>query len=292
MTDYMMLLSAVLLLAGDFAVNKLYQKKVGADARAALGFNAVNGLLTAVIFFLINGILNGFAFEFHPYSGLLAFAMAVFGFSYSLIGFRMMRDGNIASYTLFLMTGGMAIPYVVGLFALDEPFSLLRTFGLIAIFTGVFCANTPKTRPSKKYLLMGGVVFVLNGLVSTVSKFHQIEETLPTVSAASFVMLSGLAKFVLCSIAVLVMKKRGGENAPKRNPVVWLIAVSALLGGVSYLLQLIGAKNLPATVLYPMITGGAIIFSALAGRIFFKEKIARMTLIGIALCFIGTCMFL
>ncbi len=292
MTDYMMLLAAVLLLAGDFAVNKLYQKKVGADARSALGFNAVNGLLTAVIFFLINGLLNGFAFEFHPYSALLASAMAVFGFSYSLIGFRMMRDGNMASYTLFLMTGGMTLPYVVGLIALNEPFSVLRTLGLVVIFSGVFCANTPKTRPGRKYLLMGCVVFALNGLVSTVSKFHQIEQALPTVSAASFVMLSGLAKFVLCSIAVLVMKKRGGGDAPKRSMILWPIAVSALLGGVSYLLQLIGAKNLPATVLYPIITGGAIIFSALAGRIFFKEKIARMTLAGIALCFIGTCMFL
>lgn len=287
-----MLLAAVLLLAGDFAVNKLYQKKVGSDVRSALGFNAVNGLLTAVIFFLINGTLNGFSFEFQMYSVCLATAMAVFGFSYNLIGFRMLRDGNMASYTLFLMTGGMMIPYVVGLIALDEPFSLLRTLGLAVIFSGVFCANTPKTRPSRKYLMMGCAVFALNGLVSTVSKLHQIAESFPTASAASFVMLSGLAKFVLCSVAVLVMKKRGDENAPKRRSAVWLIALSALIGGVSYLLQLIGAKNLPATVLYPIITGGAIIFSALAGRIFFKEKIARMTLAGIALCFIGTCMFL
>ena len=181
---------------------------------------------------------------------------------------------------------------VARLIALDEPFSLLRTLGLAVIFSGVFCANTPKTRPSRKYLMMGCAVFALNGLVSTVSKLHQIAESFPTASAASFVMLSGLAKFVLCSVAVLVMKKRGGENAPKRRSAVWLIALSALIGGVSYLLQLIGAKNLPATVLYPIITGGAIIFSALAGRIFFKERIARMTLAGIALCFIGTCMFL
>ncbi len=287
-----MLLAAVLLLAGDFAINKLYQRKVGADTRSALGFNAVNGLLTAIIFFLINGALNGFSFEFHLYSACLATAMAVFGFSYNLIGFRMLRDGNIASYTLFLMTGGMMIPYVIGLIALDEPFSVLRTLGLIVIFSGIFCANTPKARPSRKYLLMGGAVFALNGLVSTVSKLHQIAETFPTASAASFVMLSGLAKFVLCSIAVLVMKKREGKNAPKCNKAVWLIALSALIGGVSYLFQLIGAKNLPATVLYPIITGGAIIFSALAGRIFFKEKITRVTLVGIALCFLGTCMFL
>lgn len=292
MTDYLMLLTAVLLLAGDFAINKLYQKKVGADARAVLLFNCINGLLTAGIFFVINGILNGFSFEFHWYSFLMAAAMALFGLSYNCIGFRMLRDGNMASYTLFLMTGGMVLPYVVGLIALDEPFSYLRTIGLLIIFAGVFSANTPKVRPSRKYLLMGGAVFLLNGLVSTVSKLHQIETVMPTVSSASFVMLSGIAKCVCCACALAFMKKDAPVGASKGNMSLFLIALSALLGGGSYLLQLIGAENLPATVLYPIITGGAIIFTALAGRIFFKEKIARMTLVGIALCFLGTCMFL
>ena len=31
------------------------------------------------------------------------------------------------------------------------------------------------------------------------------------------------------------------------------MAASALIGGMSYLFQLVGAKNLPATVLYPII---------------------------------------
>ena len=292
MMDYLMLLMAVLLLAGDFVINKLYQKKVGADVRAVLLFNCVNGLLTAGIFFVINGILNGFSFEFQWFSLLMASSMAIFGLLYNFIGFRMLRDGNMASYTLFLMTGGMVLPYVVGLIGLNEPFSVLRTIGLMVIFAGVFCANTPKTRPNKKYLLMGGAVFVLNGLVSTVSKLHQIENAIPTVSSASFVMLAGLARCICCFIALVFMKKEAETHAPKRNMLVYLIAVSALFGGVSYLFQLIGAKSLPATVLYPIITGGSIIFSALAGRIFFKERILKPTLIGICLCFVGTCMFL
>lgn len=292
MMDYLTLLTAVLLLAFDFAINKVYQKKVGADAPSVLRFNAINGLFTAVIFFGINGVSNGFRFEISPYSLLMATAMAVFGLSYNFIGFRMLRDGNMASYTLFLMTGGMAVPYIWGLFALGEPFSYVRTLGLIVIFTGVFCANTPKARPSAKYILMGVSVFALNGLVSTVSKMHQVEDAFRTVSSASFVMLSGLSKAVCCMLVLALMNRKQAGRAEGGKPMVGLIAVSALLGGVSYLLQLIGAKSLPATVLYPIITGGSIIFSALAGRVFFREKILPATLAGIALCFIGTCMFL
>lgn len=295
MSNYLMLLCSVLLLAGDFALNKLYQKKEGAASRAALRFTAINGLLTAVIFFFINGFLNGFALECTPFSLLMATLLALFGLTYSFIGFRMLRDGNMASYTLFLMTGGMMVPYIWGIFALNEPFSLLRTLGLALIFAGVFCANTPKGRPSTKYLFMGAAVFALNGLVSIVSKMHQIEAVLPAVSSPSFVMLSGVAKFVCCSVALRLIKKESGDASASPFmpvPVFSLIALSALFGGLSYLLQLIGAQNLPATVLYPIITGGAIIFSALAGRLFFRERIARPTLIGIALCFAGTCLFL
>lgn len=293
MSNYLMLLCSVLLLAGDFALNKLYQKKEGASSRAALRFTAINGLLTAVIFFFINGFLNGFALECTPFSLLMATLLALFGLTYSFIGFRMLRDGNMASYTLFLMTGGMMVPYIWGIFALNEPFSLLRTLGLALIFAGVFCANTPKGRPSTKYIFMGAAVFALNGLVSIVSKMHQIEAALPAVSSPSFVMLSGVAKFVCCSAALRFIKKESGEtSASMPAPVFSIIALSALFSGVSYLLQLIGAQNLPATVLYPIITGGAIIFSALAGRLFFRERITRATLVGIALCFTGTCLFL
>ena len=50
--------------------------------------------------------------------------------------------------------------------------------------------------------------------------------------------------------------------------------LSAAIGGMSYIIQLYGAKSLPATVLYPFITGGRIVFSALTGAAVFKEKLS------------------
>lgn len=65
-----------------------------------------------------------------------------------------------------------------------------------------------------------------------------------------------------------------------------------MIGGESYLFQLKGAINLPATVLCLFITGGSIIFTALAGRVFFGDKPKKRMLTGIALCFLGTVLFL
>ena len=82
----------------------------------------------------------------------------------------------------------------------------------------------------------------------------------------------------------------GFKIMDKGNMTIYTVFL--MIGGVSYLFQLKGAINLPATVLYPFITGGSIIFTALAGRVFFGEKPKKRTLTGIALCFLGTVLFL
>jgi drug/metabolite transporter (DMT)-like permease len=102
---------------------------------------------------------------------------------------------------------------------------------------------------------------------------------------------------VISGTAFLITKFAGkkGADAPslkKRLPILLLILCSAIIGGVSYLLQLVGAKNLPATVLYPFITGGSMVFSSIIGIVAFREKPSKLLLFSIGACFIGTLMFL
>lgn len=288
MKDYLFVIIATVLLAVDFALSKLYQKKAGVGITAGLSFNALNGLLTAAVFFA----LNGFKFTFSPFSLVLAFSMSAFALAYSLIGFRILRMRNMAIYTLFLMTGGMVLPYIFGLIFLDEPLKILRIIGLAVIVAAVVLSNSAGKKPTKVQLLLCVAVFFLNGAVSIVSKVHQVDVVHNAVNSTEFVMLSGIAKFVMSGVALIFAKGKEKTALPKPLDIVPIVAVSAVVGGVSYMLQLIGAVNLPATVLYPCITGGSIIFSAFAGRIFFKEKISNIQWICIALCFAGTCMFL
>ncbi len=286
--DYIFILGATLLLAVDFAFSKLYQKKSGVGIVAGLSFNALNGIFTAAVFFA----LGGFKFTFSPFSVIMAFAMSAFALCYSLIGFRILRIGNMAMYTLFLMTGGMILPYVYGLIALDEPLRLIRIAGLAVIIAAVALSNSGTKKPTMLQITLCVTVFLLNGMVSIISKAHQVDTIHAPVSSTEFVMLSGIAKFIMSSIALLFTKLRVKEKLPKPANILPVALASAVAGGISYMLQLIGAKTLPATVLYPCVTGASIIFSAFAGKIFFKEKITKIQWISIALCFAGTCMFL
>ena len=54
---------------------------------------------------------------------------ALCGLAYTVIGFRIMKEGSMALFTLFLMSGGMLVPAVWGWLFLHEkpvPLHLLR----------------------------------------------------------------------------------------------------------------------------------------------------------------------
>ena len=82
--------------------------------------------------------------------------------------------------------------------------------------------------------------------------------------------------------------------APVRLPVsvILIMLASSAVDGASYLLQLVGASHLPASVLYPMITGGSVVLTVLAGWLFFKQKPSNRAIVGIVLCFVATLLFL
>ena len=102
--------------------------------------------------------------------------------------------------------------------------------------------------------------------------------------------MTGIVKFVICGIALIICRtflkdKKGKDISLKVIPIV---VISAIVGGVSYMLQLIGAARLPASVLFPMVSGASIVFSALVGVIFFEEKLTKWQIIGVCVSFIGT----
>jgi multidrug transporter EmrE-like cation transporter len=149
------------------------------------------------------------------------------------------------------------------------------------------------------YIALCGIVFFLNGMVSIFSKVHQIETTAPKASTQGFIVLANLANLFLSS-SILSVHMLGGRNSAG-TPVPWkakfkiilgITLISAAIGGGSYMLQLIGAARLPATVLYPMITGGSLVFTAIAAWAAFGEKLSFYTILSIFLAMAGTLMFL
>lgn len=286
--NYVLVIAATILLSFDFALSKKIQSLEDTSLFSGLKFNALNGLFTALVFFA----LSGFRAEFSLFSIILAFSMSLCGMAYSIIGFRVLKEGSMSIYSMFLMSGGMILPYLFGVLFLEEPLTIFRIIGVIIILAAVIISNKAKYKYKASFYLLCTAVFILNGLVSIISKCHQINTVFMPVSSISFVMYSGIGKFIFSSAAILFCKPDTQKFVFSSKKSFLIIVCSAVIGGVSYMLQLIGATSLPATVLYPLVTGGSIIFSSLSGKIFFKEKLSPYQLISILLCFIGTLLFL
>ncbi len=274
--------------------------------RVSVIFNIITGAFTALIFFFINGAMNGFAIDLTPFSLLMAALLILFCGAYALIGFKIISMGSMAVYTMFLMLGGMMLPYVFGLIYLNEEFSYLRLIGLLLMVVAIALSGTEgggeqKKKSSILFFLMCLIVFCLNGSGSIVSKIHQLPQNEAlTISPTAFVMLAGIIRFVGFSLIYVGLcihdRRKPIEYVPatvKLTPkIIGIMFAFSAVDGLSYLLQLIGAANLPATVLYPMITGGSVVLTAVAGLLFFKQKLDLKATIGIVLCFIATLFFL
>lgn len=286
--NYILVILSTILMSLDFTLQKKYQVLEGDNLRAGLKYNALNGLFTAFIFW---GFC-GFKVEFTWFSVIMALALALFGMTYSVIGLKVLKSGGMSIYSIFLMCGGMVVPYIYGVLLLNEPLTLLRICGVLMIIVAVILSN--KTKVSVKFMLflLCVAVFFLNGAVNIISKSHQINATFAAVSSNAFIMYSGIGKFVFGVCGQPFCKDETKKTFFSSKATVYVVLCSAFISGVAYLMQLTGAKDLPASVLYPIVSGGSIIFSALSGKVFFKEKLSICQLISIVLCFIGTLLFL
>ena len=145
---------ADILMATDFSLNKVYQRKCGATPSAGYRFNLLSGILKMLIFWAI----NGFSLEITAYSSIMAAMMAFVCFCYVLLGQQILKVSQVTVYTLFLMLGGMCVPYVWGAVFLHEQLTAFRIIGLVVIAAALILMNLSE-RPPKKQILMCVAVF-------------------------------------------------------------------------------------------------------------------------------------
>ena len=290
MNLYFLIVLADVFLVSVFCLQKKYQKLAGTKVDAVLTYNGLIGVFSAIIFFCI----NKFCFELTPFSFLMGVFFCIAAVAYTCIGFKIIEKGNVSLYTLFLMSGGMVVPFVYGVFFLNEQMSFLRLFGLVLIVLAIGISNFKVNEIDFTQLFLCFAVFLLNGIVSVVSKSHQACTMYEIVSPKGFVVLTSVLKAVMSFAALYVYKVTGKIETTKISlkPVIFIVVLSAACNGISYLFQLIGASSLPATVLYPLITGGTIIITFLAELVIFREKLSLLQWISALVCFAGTFMFL
>ena len=302
--DYLLILIAVVCITIQFSLSKFYQKKCVKDVKDLLLFVLFSGIV--VLIFLLG--LNKFKLSFSKFSFIMAGLNAIVGSLSMILGIIVVKYGKISVYTTFMMIGGMILPYFYGTVFLDEAVTPLKIAGLI-ILTGSLMAtvinkNNTAEKTKKLFFILCAVIFMLNGSISIISKAHQINaEALPTndfaIWASLFQITFSTVIFFIYTLFGSKNKREKPENTepdksdkpfnfPARLAVIIAYAVISCCGG---LMQLFAAKTLPASVLFPLVTGLTIILTTLAGRVVFKEKISALNYISLGFTFIGIVLF-
>lgn len=298
--SYLSIVFADLLLGVFFICNKKYQSISGSSLKEGLKTNMFIGFIGCLTFLII----KGFTFSVTPFSFLMALLSNSASALYTILGLKILKNGKASIYAMFLMSGGMILPFLYGVIFGNETINALRIIGIIAIIIAIIFTNFDNVKPTKKQVAISIIVFFLNGAISIISKIHQ-SIPMNSVDTGSFVIIGSLLKGIICLIIFIfisILDKEKGiaiKNDIKKVinirqniiPILLLLLVG-LSNVISSYCILTGAINVPATVLYPLISGGSIFLTTVLDLIIFKEKPNKFLVIGIILCIVGIVCFI
>ena len=283
---YLFVAIAAMSVGGQFSLSKVYKNKFGSSGYIDLFFNFCMGIFSVIIFAVVCLGKVGYTL----YSFGLAAGVALCNVIYMVCGLRAVMYGKMAVFTMFLMLGGMIFPTVYGVLFLHESVSGFMVAGIVLLIASMILSVLEKTgeKNSKIFYIFCFIAFVCNGLVSIFSKMHQISENALNTYQFSFWQSVVVAVTVGAILAVYLRMHRKDDalRISVKQTLGWgslgLILLITAIMRVGSVLLLLAAKDVPASMLYPIMTGATVLVTAVFGRIFFAEKISKIN--GIALC--------
>lgn len=288
---YLLALLADVGITACFSINKVYRGCVPYAIRSVAFKVAVSSGMSFLLFFT----LNRFRVQVNGYTLLMALAMDTVAVLSEGVTFIAYGKGPVSLYTVFQMQGGMLLPFLYGVVC-GNRLTVLHVVGILFMTVALILTVLPERgraqRPSGGFVVLCCLIFLINGAISIVSYIYS-NSALGT-GPQNFIMAKAL---MLGSAAALVYGLQPARAKPSRNGgsgllrLGVLIACVSLIDSASYFAQLLSAAHLPAVVMYPIITGGTVVLTAIAGRIFFGERHTRKAMAGFALSLLATLMF-
>ena len=269
-------------------VKKAYNVKTGGKA----GFTYSSGLcFTALLFFVIS---SGFKFDFRVEILPFAFGFAVSYGVATIFSFLAIRCGSL-SLTSLLVSYSLIIPTFYGLIFLDETVSPFFYFGIAALLISLFLINVKKQSADKgsenepkitpRWLLFAALAFIGNGACSTIQTAMQTfvaKELGEGVDLKGEMMMIALFTVSAVFFAAALITERD-EMLPSFKKGSPFMAIGGAFNGLVNLLVMVTVKLMNPSVMFPLISAGGIVLTALVSIFFYKERLSRTQYLGFVL---------
>lgn len=267
---------------GCFMLNDVHRRMRASCLKVSLQGSLLSAVAGVVVLLLVNGFQVHFTFG----SVLISFFAALNSIVLSYCGIMALGTINLSLYSLFMMLGGMMLPFWQGIFFYEEKLTVAKIICFVLICIALL-ATVEKGKGNKKAVIYYIAIFILNGMSGVFSKiFVSLPDNTATPGDYSIALAlwTGLLSSLLLAI---FFRKKQDDGVP---PLTWKSAlVSASSGGINKIANYcltIALLHVDASVQYPMVTGGVMIVSTITAFLTPNKPKAR-EIISVAIAFVG-----
>jgi len=278
---YLFLLLIVFFISLQNVCAKEYNKKGG-----ALMFSAITVFFAVVVF-----VFSFFASSdggFHLTSETLYYAV-LFAVSYgsATIGtIFAIRYGSL-SLTSLLSSFSLLIPTFYGILVLKESAGAFLYLGLVFLLTSLVLVNlngresrqkNPASKSTLKWVFFVLLAFIGNGTCTVVQKMQQINQAGMYKNEFMIVALS-----IVCAVTLVMSLILEKDFLKSLKSGIIYGGVRGLANGIVNLLVISLALTMPASVMFPVISGGGIALTSFISMTFYREKLSAKQIAGLVL---------
>ncbi len=269
MIYYILLIFATLC----YALSFLMSKKVENSCYESIDTTVLFLLITQVEVLVAMLICLGGQLRFTPFSVICACIQALLLGTYTFLNLKTLGIVDVAKYSLYTMLGGMLVPFIYGIVFANEGLTIPKALCCILVSLALVIDGWG-SKTKKKELLYLFAVFIVNGLFGVLSTIHQNSgyERLDTLE---YMSVQAIIVCTFTGVFLIVKRIKAGEIKAVRNKQKKAYLYMLFYGVMYYgaeLILLISIMHIPASVQFPIITGGTLVFSTLVSLLLGEAK--------------------
>jgi len=274
---YGLIMLSVMIFGAGFALNDAYRKMRGSSLKISLQFSLVSTIAGLIVFIFMNGM----KIEFTPFTFLIALAKTVNGLVLTFCGFKALGKINLSLYSLFMMLGGMLLPFLQGIVFFGEAITIAKIICLVLISIALLL--TVEKGEKKSGTIYYIAIFVLNGMSGVLSKIFtaaDFEKTTPE----GLSILSGFCGIAIVSVLLFIFFRKKDDTPKMTFASTCINAVIGITNRLANNWLVIALAYVDACVQYPMVTGGTMIISTVIA-FFGKNKPSAREILAVSVSF-------
>lgn len=269
MNSIYLIITLVFLLTQS-VIRKLYSEKT--HSAGVYTFNVFSGI-GALLFFLLTIRNPVWDLRILPY----AFVFAASYLSSGVFGLKAISVGSL-SLTSLIVNCSLIVPTFYSLLFLGEKGSVFLYIGVAFLIIALVLVNkSSDSMPiTGKWLLYVAIAFVGNGMCSLTQKLQQ--DAFNGAGKNELMIFALLFVIIGSAVLMFIHERKNIVTYAKVGSFNGLIC--GIANGIVNLLVMVMLGTMPASVVFPLITGGSIVLTHVISKVFFHEKLSKRQTLG------------